>query len=159
MSTTLIANDNIVSWIIAAVATANVTITILQYQFRITPRSPKRLTAIVYALLNAARRGVKINILLNDSTRSRPGGRQHGTLAELLDHPNITISHHTGKSILHTKLLLVDKHMAILGSHNYSASSFSRSLNLSVATDEQALIDQATTIANNLISRSINGKR
>jgi phosphatidylserine/phosphatidylglycerophosphate/cardiolipin synthase-like enzyme len=150
----LLADSEIVPQLCNAIEGAALSVIILQYQFRVplNPRAPMR--RVLNALTTAATRGVPVTILLNNPNRPKRPGPSHGAIRKWLQHPNITILHHDGQEILHTKLCLVDYSLTLLGSHNLSQQGLTRSRNLSLLTDSPEVAKRATTIAVALIKRA-----
>lgn len=133
-------------------------IIILQYQFRAAMNPRPQMTKVLNSLTDAARRGVKVTILLNRPDRPRRPGPGHGALAKFLNHPNIRILHHTPKEILHVKAACADQHLLILGSHNLSQASFNTSRNISVFIEDAATVRAFLLVARPLIDGASNGK-
>jgi phosphatidylserine/phosphatidylglycerophosphate/cardiolipin synthase-like enzyme len=154
---TLIQDAEIVPALCSLINSAEHSIIILQYQFRVPihPRAPMK--RVLDALLRAAARGVQITILLNNPNRPKRPGPQHGAVRTWLKHPGINILHHAGEQILHTKLAVADHARMLLGSHNITQQSFASSRNMTILSDDAATTEAAVRTALALIKRAHNG--
>lgn len=159
MRITFIQDNQIVRALELLFRTAENEIIILQYQFRAAQKPRPQMTKILNALTDAARRGVKVTILLNRPDRPRRPGPGHGALPKFLDHPNIKILHHKRQEILHVKAACADRHLLILGSHNMSQASFSSSRNISVLIEDAATVREFLHLTKSLLDGASNGTR
>ena len=80
------------------------------------------------AIIDSAKKGIRVRALTNSSQIQR-----------LLSENRIKTKKLHSKKLLHTKLMLVDNKIAILGSHNYTMNAFTINFEVSVI-----LIDPST---------------
>jgi len=73
-----------------------------------------------------AQRGVKVRAILNNIDTAR-----------ILNENNIDARVKDFKKLLHTKLLLIDENISVLGSHNFTKNAFERNLECSVIIDDE----------------------
>jgi len=73
------------------------------------------------AIIDSAKKGIRIRALTNSSQIQR-----------LLSENRIKTKKLHSKKLLHTKLMLVDNKIAILGSHNYTMNAFTINFEVSV---------------------------
>jgi len=127
-------------------AGAESTIDIAQmYMLYYEPASPGRALDVLYdGLIAAARRGVRVRILLDSATAESNPGPAYGRIADFLgrvagievrfcdlrpysDYPDC---------IMHAKYLIIDRRLVVAGSHNWSFSAFTDNLELSLVVDD-----------------------
>jgi phosphatidylserine/phosphatidylglycerophosphate/cardiolipin synthase-like enzyme len=80
------------------------------------------------ALVRAARRGVKVQTLLN-----------YPDLVELLNNLNITARRANVKKLLHAKSIVIDENIIILGSHNLSKEAMTANVEMSLVISDTEL--------------------
>ncbi len=73
-----------------------------------------------------AQRGVKVRAILNNFDTAR-----------ILNENNIDARVKNFNKLLHTKLLLIDENISVLGSHNLTKNAFERNLECSVIIDNE----------------------
>lgn len=73
-----------------------------------------------------AQRGVKVRAILNNLDTAR-----------ILNENNIDARVKNFNKLLHTKLLLIDENISVLGSHNLTKNAFERNLECSVIIDNE----------------------
>lgn len=153
----IIQNGRIVPALCELFHNAQREILILQYQFRAARNPRPQMLKVLSALRTAADRGVKITILLNKPDRPRRPGPGHGALATWLNHPNITILHHSRKEILHVKAAAADRAALILGSHNMSQASFTTSRNISLRIEDPSTLEDFFKATRHLVQDGLHG--
>lgn len=80
------------------------------------------------ALVRAARRGVKVQTLLN-----------YPDLVELLNNLNIIARRANVKKLLHAKSIVIDENIIILGSHNLSKEAMTANVEMSLVISDTEL--------------------
>jgi len=77
------------------------------------------------AICNAARRGVKVRVLMNIEHYSHPITKINTRTEKFLKQAGckVKLAHIGGRT--HAKMIIVDKEVVIVGSHNFCKSSFS----------------------------------
>jgi phosphatidylserine/phosphatidylglycerophosphate/cardiolipin synthase-like enzyme len=98
--------------------------------------------AILAALAKAQKRGVKVEILIDDSRKYQSSAREDkndegiARAAAL----GLNISMDTKNRILHTKCLIIDGATAIVGSHNWTHSALGDNHETSILTHDPQII-------------------
>jgi cardiolipin synthase len=96
------------------------------------------------ALAHAAKNGIKVEII----TSSKPDGKSKKL--DYLIHSGVTI-HYSNHYYIHAKVIIIDHHLAMLGSMNLTAASIDKNRELSVITQNQDVIQQLEkTFSNDL---------
>ena len=85
-------------------------------------------------ILNAAKRGVKICAITN-----------YKEITQLLKDSAIEAKHLIQDKLVHTKIMIIDGKIAIVGSHNFTHSAFSYNYEVSVILRDPDLCSQLTT--------------
>lgn len=134
---TLLVEDAYVAAATALIDAATTTVDLMVFLCTLTasgPQGPGPLT-MVEALEAAAVRGVTVRVLLDQDVNGEPYGSaninraavrrfQAGAVDIRLDDPDV---------LLHSKVLVVDGASAVVGSHNWTGSAFTKTHELSVA--------------------------
>jgi len=89
---------------------------------------------------SALHRGVNIRALLHSGTPSDGLFSKNRETANHLQSWGAKVKFYKRSGILHSKLLLIDKTIAVLGSHNYSKKSQSSNIEISVVIERSDLI-------------------
>jgi len=84
------------------------------------------------ALCGAARRGVKIKVLLNIESMGHAITKINTRTAQHLQQHGIEIKWGQVGILTHAKMMIIDDEIMVLGSHNYSKSAFSRNQEASI---------------------------
>lgn len=147
-------DDKLPGELVALCDGASSRLIIVQYHFPVPRRPRPPMRRVLDALLRAADRGVRIDVLLNRPARRHRSGPSHKSLELHLRHQNIRIAHWTADQILHTKLCLAAPDRIIIGSHNLSTASFTTSLNISLALRSTSLYDRLYNLVAPLIARA-----
>ncbi len=83
-------------------------------------KSGRKVDALIKELKNAAKRGVKIRILLENSIRAN-----QSVIVSLNGIKNIEIKFDSPKKITHNKMVIIDENVILIGSTNWTESSLS----------------------------------
>ena len=122
--------------------TAKNSIDILMFDWRWYKNDPSHpLQIFNQKMVRAVRRGVRIRTITN--------------YAELVDTLNILgfyAKKWDKKSMLHSKLMIIDNEIVVSGSHNFTGNAFTANLETSVIFHEEALAQNFTNYFNNLWS-------
>ena len=90
-------------------------------------------------ILNAAKRGVKICAITN-----------YKEITELLRDSAIEAKHLIQDKLVHSKIMIIDGKIAIVGSHNYTHSAFTYNFEVSVIMRDPEIAAKLTIHFNNL---------
>lgn len=95
-----------------------------QFVWRWYTRTSKRhVMGLSYAVLDAARRGVRVRVLLNRESKGAPLNRYNENTAKQLRQAGVKVKFgRTGRAD-HAKLWIIDRHILVVGSHNMTARS------------------------------------
>lgn len=118
-------------------ATREILITTYKMDYRESPKI-RHLNAIVEALGRARMRGVNIYVLLNGDSRKSKIGRINREARETLYHKRIVARLSPRGRTSHAKLIIIDKCLAFVGSHNLSESSLCRNFEVSLMINPNA---------------------
>lgn len=111
--------------VIELIKNAKRQIDVVTYDWRWYGDKPAHLTQqLNIALVNAAKRGVQVRAVLNVAEQAK-------FLATL----GIKARPLKDKRVLHAKILMIDREVAIIGSHNLTSNAFNRNLECSVVID------------------------
>lgn len=105
-----------VPMILPLIKGAKVSIKVLVFDWRWYPDHPfSNASQFNQAILGAKKRGVKVQAVLNMAD-----------IVRLLQGYGIEARKVISKDLLHTKLMIIDDKVCVLGSHNYTASAFDK---------------------------------
>jgi len=90
-------------------------------------------------IVKASRNGVRCRVITNFNSN-------YDTLKKL----NIQVKKWSSRKTLHTKLLIIDNKIAVLGSHNYTMNAFNLNHELSILIEEPIFIERLKNYFNNL---------
>lgn len=90
-------------------------------------------------ILNAAKRGVKVCAITN-----------YKEITQLLKESAIQAKHLIQDKLVHSKIMIIDNKIAIIGSHNYTHSAFSYNHEVSVIMRDPEIANKLITHFNNL---------
>ena len=91
------------------------------------------------AIVRAVRRGVKVRALTN-----------YAELVDLLRFLNIDAKLWPKKSLLHSKCLVIDKSITVMGSHNWTNNAFTSNYETSFIQFDPDVSEQMTTYFNDI---------
>lgn len=108
--------------VIPLIDAARSTLEILMYDWRVYPNRPgSTVQQFNAAIQRASARGVIVRGITNAGLNQEAIGKLGVRIRRLND-----------KRVLHTKMLLIDGHTLVIGSHNFTTNAFHRNLELSV---------------------------
>lgn len=119
--------------VVPLVDAAQSTINILMYEWKwYGHESAGGVQKLNLALVAAARRGVKIQVLLNVESMGHAITKINSRTASFLQRYNIEVKFGQVGVVTHAKMMVIDDNILVLGSHNYTKSAFSRNQEASV---------------------------
>ena len=119
--------------VIPLVNAARSNIEILMYQWKwYGHESAGGVQRLNLALIGAARRGVKIKVLLNIESMGHAITKINTRTAQHLEQYGVEIKWGQVGIVTHAKMMILDDEILVLGSHNYSKSAFSRNQEASI---------------------------
>jgi len=124
--------DKFPTHVIPIIEKARYSIDILVFDWRWYPSDPHSPVQLFnQSILRAVRRGVVVRCLAN-----------HLDIVDLLNKNGVLARKVTTSTLIHSKLMIVDCNISILGSHNYTASAFSKNYESSVAITSPDVANQ-----------------
>lgn len=113
------------------------------YKFEISRRADaKGLNCLIQALYSMSCAGVSVRVLLNRTGRRNRLTRINEAAAKTLISQGIAVKFLPDNRCQHAKLLLVDKCLGLLGSHNWSVRSMTENYEVSVAIYHAGLLEE-----------------
>jgi phosphatidylserine/phosphatidylglycerophosphate/cardiolipin synthase-like enzyme len=97
---------------------------------------------INYAIKSAATRGVTCRALLHPGSPSDHLQSLNAATAAALQVWGVLTKFTTASGVLHAKGLIIDKRLAILGSHNFSMRSMVSNIEISILVDDAAVVQR-----------------
>jgi phosphatidylserine/phosphatidylglycerophosphate/cardiolipin synthase-like enzyme len=126
--------------LIGLVEKAQVSIDILVFDWRWYANDPgASIQLFNQTLVRAVRRGVKVRCVLNSDE-----------VVDILKGVGVEAKKNPTKNKIHCKLMIVDKSVCVLGSHNYTAAAFTINHELSVMFDDDEAVTRALSFFENL---------
>jgi len=87
------------------------------------------------SIVAAARRGVKIRVLLNVESMGHAITKINSRTKSFLERYGVEVKWGQVGVVTHAKMVIVDDNILVLGSHNYTKSAFSRNQEASIVVD------------------------
>jgi len=91
------------------------------------------------AIISLSRKSKKVRVITN-----------YRYIDEVLSQLNIQVKKIHSKRTLHTKLMIIDEKIAILGSHNYTMNAFTINHEVSVILQDEQIVNRLTDYFENL---------
>ncbi len=105
-----------------------------------TTKSPKNKAVILSQdLIHARQRGVKVNLLLENSGYDPGINKINRRVARLLKKNKIKVRFESKNTTTHTKIVVIDTRFCFVGSHNFTHSALSRNHEFSLLVDSKKL--------------------
>jgi len=108
-----------------------------------------RITHLFKRLIEKAKEGVKVKVLLNWHPNRRCVARSNYPAAKYLQQHGIEVRHLKDNRCCHAKIFCADKKQAIVGSHNLSIKSCTENFEISYLIQNE---DEATAISRCFLS-------
>lgn len=113
---------------------------IIMYDWRWYSHQPACLVQqLNNSIIQAKKRGIEVKAILN-----------HAHIIPILKQNGIQVIFKHTKNTMHAKIVIIDEKFAFIGSHNFSINAFELNMEVSVLTDDKALIMRCHNIYNNL---------
>ena len=115
-----------------ALSRATREICLMQYQICYRPgRKTNKLNQLIHILASKARAGLKVRVLVNYNSKGHHLNIVNGVAMRYLTKAGCLCRWEASSNLTHTKLILIDRRLCILGSHNLSNSALSRNFEVS----------------------------
>ena len=125
-------------------AQANRRIGLVMFLFKATDRQDNRPAQLAQALIDARRRGVRVEVLLEKSGYDEELNRENEKVAQLLRKNRIEVRLDSPGTTTHAKLVVIDSRYVFLGSHNLTQAALKRNHEVSLLLDNTALAREIT---------------
>ncbi len=150
---TIIGNDY-PKIVIPAIKEAKSTIDIIMYEWKLyTHEKGGGVSDLTLSLIDRARSKVNIRVLLNIESFSHPITKINSRTASYLQEKGVKIKFGNVGVVTHAKMVIIDKKVAIVGSHNYSKASFTKNHECSVYIEGAEAIREYVDFFNLLWNR------
>jgi len=129
--------------LLAALQRAKQEIVVAMFQCVPGPEAGQRATQVAQALIAAATRGVRVIVILDQPPEGDSLEAPNHPVAAQLRRQGITVGFDAPGRMLHTKLVVIDRRVVFLGSHNLTQSALRSNQEASVRIDSPRLARQA----------------
>ena len=130
--------------------TAKYRIDIGMYIFKIGTSAANGPRLVLNDLIAARKRGVKITIILENSSYSDSLNNDNRRVARILRKNHITVKFDSKKRTTHTKIVIIDGRFAFIGSHNFTHSALKKNNEISLLLDNPRIVRDISTYLNNI---------
>ncbi len=120
------------------IAAAQEEIILSVFLFKTSPSKKGRTRRIGAALKRAARRGLRVVVLLEKSAQ-RGLNEENGKTAADLSEAGVLVLFDDPRRTLHTKMVIIDREIVLLGSHNLTESALQYNHEASLRIQSKAL--------------------
>lgn len=141
--TTFLGNTAYVKWLLPALNRARQEIVLSMFQFVVGPEASNRANQVAQALIAAAKRGVRVTVILDQPPEGDSPQAPNHQVAEQLRQHGITVQFDAPEQTTHSKLVVIDQRYVFIGSHNFTQSALRYNQEASVRIDSPRLTQQA----------------
>jgi phosphatidylserine/phosphatidylglycerophosphate/cardiolipin synthase-like enzyme len=142
---TLLTNEAYFEALIPHLTQAKHEIVVSIFLFAPGDHENNRASQVKEALINAAKRGVRVQLFLEVSDGEDFSTEANRAVAKELSQPGITVQFDSPARTTHTKLVIIDQRYVLLGSHNFTHSALRHNNEASVLIESPKLAQQALT--------------
>ncbi len=114
-------------------------IDLAMFLFKAGTSERNRPLAIAKELIRARKRGVQVRVLLEYSGYNESINKDNQRVAKLLRKNRIEVAFDSAKRTNHTKLVVVDRRLCLMGSHNLTNAALTYNHELSLLLDSPSL--------------------
>lgn len=126
--------------VIPKIDEAKKSIKIIVFDWRWYPNDPTNPVQLFnQSLVRASRRGVNVSAVCNSDD-----------IYNTLKSAGIAAKRYKGQRLLHSKMIIIDEEILIIGSHNYTASAMSHNLEVSISLKAPKGLERMLAYFNNL---------
>lgn len=125
-------------------------IALVMFLFKAGEAADNRPTQLAKALIDARRRGVQINVLLEKSGHDEELNRENEKVAHLLRKNRIDVRFDSPETTTHAKLVVLDGHLVFLGSHNWTQAALKHNHEVSLVLDNATLARELSDYISNI---------
>ncbi len=124
------------------IAQATSSIHLVMFLFKTTNSPKNRAAALVQELIQARQRGVAVTVLLEKSGYDRQLNRENERVGARLKKGGVSVRFDSPRITTHAKVVVVDRHYSLIGSHNFTGSALSANHEVSLLVDNQVLASE-----------------
>lgn len=142
--TVILANENYYPVLLEAIDKARQEIMISIFSFKTGERKNTYPDKILNHLAEAVKRGVKVIVILEKTDHRTEGlDIQNRETGRLLAEKGINVFYDSPRRTTHTKLIVIDQRLLILGSHNFTQSALKYNNEMSVLLENPDMAKNA----------------
>jgi len=128
---------------IALIDQAQITLEISTFKAQMTHKpSGKKLLVFFEKLIEKAKEGIKIKMLVNWNTEKQSVARTNQYVIEEMKKHNVQVKTLPNNRCCHAKIIIADRATALIGSHNLSISSVHKNFELSYLTSNREVVHE-----------------
>lgn len=132
------------------IRTAKHRIDIGMYIFKVGKSEKNGPRLVLNELIAARKRGVKINVTLENSSYSDSLNTDNKRVARLLRKNKIKVKFDSKKRTTHTKIVIIDGRFAFIGSHNFTHSALTKNNEITLLLDNPRVTRDISKYLNNI---------
>jgi phosphatidylserine/phosphatidylglycerophosphate/cardiolipin synthase-like enzyme len=115
----------------------------IQYEER---RRGDNLRLLINKILNKLRQGVRVRFLMNWEAKGKGVAKVNAHVADILTAAGADVRYLKDARCCHSKILIVDGKVLILGSHNWSIPSMNNNFETSILIDDPGIIEKVKEV-------------
>jgi len=121
---------------------ATASIDVAMFLFKTTDASNNRAASLVQDLINASKRGVIVNVLLEKSGYDPKLNSENQKVGAYLKKQGVKVRFDAEKTTTHAKIVVIDRRYCLVGSHNFTGSALTYNHEASLLVDNQSLANE-----------------
>ena len=125
-----------------ALSSAQETIDIAMFEFKFYENENNKVRQLAEALINASAKGIKVRILLDSSDWNNKNTKQNQEMVNYLKENGVDAKLDSPKKTLHTKLIIIDNSILIIGSTNWGFHALERNNEASILIKNKEIASQ-----------------
>lgn len=150
---TLLANEAYFEALISQLARAKQEVVVSMFLFAPGDHENNRANQVREALIEAAKRGVRVQLFLDISRDEEFSTEANRGVAQDLRRHGIIVHFDSPGRTTHTKLVVIDQRYLLLGSHNFTHSALRHNNEVSVLIESPRLARQALAFLQRIAER------
>jgi len=150
--TAILADDDYFPALLAQIRQAKSSIDLAMYIFKVSGKKRNRPTILAGELSDAAKRGIKVRVFLENSGYDQELNRENRLAAGIMKKNGVEVIFDSAKTTTHTKIVVIDRHLSFVGSHNFTHSALKHNHELSLLVDDPDLAARLVDYLEKVIS-------